>query len=177
MRYYLRMPDGQESDWQRPALEAAFHERRVDASASVRSEHQDFWYPLAELVGAHETRPLLFACNHCQHMIQSRRIDIGNPVQCPVCLAALVVPDVRQHRKRRLPKPASAFEKARIRVIWGAVAFLAGLFPVVYWGLHPRPGYNADRYPKVFTVLVYIGLALVIKNWKTFRRGEEPARP
>lgn len=175
MRYLLRMPDGQEPEWDLPALDTAFHKGQVDADASVRSEHQDFWYPVAELLGERATRPLVFPCSYCQHMIHSRRIDIGNPVTCPVCQAAEVVPDVRRHRKSRLPKPLSAFERAKRRVFWGGLVFLAGLFPVVYWGLHPRPGYNADRYPLAFTVLVYIGLALLIKNWKTFRRGEQPA--
>lgn len=175
MRYHLRLPDGQEPDWDLPTLDAAFQKRQMGADASVRSEYQDFWYPVGELLGVRETRPLVFPCSWCQHMIHSRRIDIGNPVTCPVCQEVDLVPDVRRHRRNRLPKPPTVFERAKRRVFWGGLVFLSGLFPVVYWGLHPRPGYNADRYPLAFTVLVYIGLALLIKNWKTFRWGEQAA--
>ena len=175
MRYFVTSPDSKEQGWDLAALTDACRKGEVDADVLVRSEHQDFSYAVAELVGHRSTRPLHFPCSQCHGMIHSRRIDIRNPVACPQCGANNVVPDVRL--KRRLPKPrTSKFEKARTRVIWGFVILFAGMAPVAYWYLHPRPGYNADRYPLVFTVLVYLGLALVIQNWKVFRRGEKTAR-
>lgn len=171
MRYFVRMPDGQEREWELPALEAACREGSIRPGALVRSELQDFWYPVAELLGMEPTRPLHFFCSRCRCMIHSRRIDMGHPIECPECKMLHQVPDVRRRPQR--PRPTSPLDKARSRVILGTILLLIGVLPVAYWYFHPKPGYNADQYPMAFTLVIYAGLALVVMNWRKFRRGEE----
>jgi hypothetical protein len=173
MRYFVRLPDGDEREFVNlAALEAAHELGEVEGDELVRSELQEFWYPVAELVGESETRALIFPCHGCQHMIHSRRIDMGHPIACPACHAVQVVPDVRKRKKDWEPVKSTPEEKARSRVVLGVLILIVGLGPLAYWYFHPRPGYNADRYPWVYTVLVYAGLALVLLNWKKFRKGE-----
>lgn len=139
MIYNVRIPGNpQPQPMEFGQLKNAYSDGNIPGSALVTMEHQGFWYPLAEVMGDEPTKPLLFACPNCKHMIRSRAIDRGNPIGCPKCQYRGMVPNPTVHQALAV----AATEKNRGKpLLWlGLVTFVIGAGMVAWQNLATNPG-------------------------------------
>jgi hypothetical protein len=165
LTYTVRIP-GQQTPVQMEfaQLKNAYADGNIPGTALVTLEHQDFWYPLAELMGDAPTKPLLFPCGACKQMVKSRWIDRGNPVKCPKCHGTLTVPNPEATRAQIAVEHKQA--KAAPFLWLGVGMILVGIATTVFSYLQARS--ESGSYAVVYG-LVLVGFFLVMDHWFDFR--------
>ena len=122
--YVVRTRSGKVEQHSHHKVLAIYHAGNFPEGTIVRSEAQDFWYPIEQLVGAEPAKQLLFPCPTCNRMIRARWIDQGLKVGCSECKEESYVP-VRS-RNAEAVALRSRHDVAKSDLIKGAIAFFAG---------------------------------------------------
>jgi hypothetical protein len=165
LTYTVRIP-GQQTPAQMEfaKLKNAYADGNIPGTALVTLEHQDFWYPLAELMGDAPTKPLLFPCGACKQMVKSRWIDRGNPVKCPKCNGALTVPNPDATRAQIVVEQKQS--RATPFVWLGVLMIVVGMATTAFSYFQARSEGGAYG---IWYGVVLAGLAMVMDHWFDFR--------
>ena len=107
------------------ALQSDHAGKLLAGTAMVREDRQDFWYSVAELVGATPAKEFPFACPHCRATTQAREIDVGLEVSCRECGKRVMAPDVPP--KKDPEADLHLLRRGRLLFISGAAIFLGTL--------------------------------------------------
>lgn len=93
--------DGVEEEINVDQLSHQIRTEKLPASAKVRRDNQEFWYPAQQLLGKEECKPLVFMCPSCRRPLKTRVIDMQLRTPCPYCSTSVTVPDRRPVTERQ----------------------------------------------------------------------------